>query len=132
MNYYLSMLDEKTIKVISGNCQAQIEISQVELCIIFSNLMKNAVEELGWQKEEKYINIDICVNEKGIKIEVVNSIYENKHNLQGSIKVNKRNHGIGLKNVKEVVEKNHGIFQCVVIEKNFKALVILPGQYLMD
>ena len=41
-------------------------------------------------------------------------------------KKNKKDHGIGLKNVKEMVEKNHGNFSWKCENREFKVVVILP------
>ena len=46
LNRYLSMLPEDVKIRVSGFLQEQLPISDVELCTIFSNLMRNSVEEL--------------------------------------------------------------------------------------
>lgn len=51
MNYYLPQLGQDvTIKVV-GKCEEELEIKEFELCTIFSNLVKNAVEEIQRQSE---------------------------------------------------------------------------------
>ena len=129
MNYYMQMLDDEIIKLVSGKCSNEIGISQVELCIIFSNLMKNAVEEIERQKDgEKCLKIEISEREEGIKFEISNSTDRGKECFFGTAKKDKKNHGIGLQNVMEIVEKNCGVFQYRLLGATFKVLVILPKQ----
>lgn len=51
LNYYVQMLEEDVEVSVTGCLTQEIAISDVELCTIFSNLIKNSVEEL--KKTEK-------------------------------------------------------------------------------
>lgn len=136
MNYYIQLLDEKVYVTVSGSYIKEADISQIELCTIFSNLIKNAVEEINRQKEgKKFLKILFHNGNETIKIEIVNSTShfimckdkKKKNNiLPETSKKDHKNHGIGLRNVKETVEKEHGIFQWEYCENSFKAIVVLP------
>lgn len=133
LNYYLSLLKEDVSVTVSGYCEKEIDMSQVDLCVVFSNLIKNAVESLNCQKErEKYFKIMFHSGKDNIKIEILNSmekdnIEEKKENmLPETTKKDKKNHGIGLRNVKEAVKENHGLFEWEHHENSFMVQVILP------
>ena len=63
-------------------------------------------------------------------MEICNSI--DSEPLQGSDglpvtnKIDKGNHGIGLKNVKELVEHRNGLFDITMLNNEFQVTVILP------
>lgn len=126
MNYYLPKLGQDvTIKVV-GKCEEELEIKEFELCTIFSNLVKNAVEEIQRQSErQKKIGIDISSSLHGIKIEITNSIAIRNEKFL-TVKDDYKNHGIGLKNIEDVVKQNKGIFQYKYKNSEFIATVILP------
>lgn len=130
LNHWISQIQSGNIKV-SGVCSDEIEIDSISLCIIFSNLLQNAVEELK-DIDEENSNLNIHVNQKKdhIKIEIANTsrdkVFNKKTNLPKTTKRDKENHGIGLKNVKETIEKNRGYFECLWCDGIFKVSVILP------
>ena len=63
-------------------------------------------------------------------MEISNSISKQTEGIKGDLpkttKKDKKNHGIGLRNVKETVEKNHGTFQWGVEDSCFRTVVTLP------
>lgn len=116
LNYYLPMI-EKDIRVhIIGSCTEKIIIDNVDLCTIFSNLIQNAIEELTKKStSEKYLDIIIQYGKEYFLIELRNSIssenlnrYEKFFNTK---KPDQKNHGFGLRNVKDIIEKNKGVFE---------------------
>lgn len=142
MNYYLQLLDKEVSIAVSGTLEKEPDLSQAELCVIFSNLIKNAVEELNRQTEgEKYLKIIFHCGLETVKMEIINSTSEvckeisnkrQKNYLPQTIKKDHKNHGIGLKNVQETAEKNHGIFLWEHSENCFKATVVLPCRNLSE
>lgn len=123
---------EKDVQIqVNGKCPDKISVNQVELCIIFSNLMNNAVEALYRQQGGKrFLNIHICAQDQQLTIEIRNSC-EDRIVVQSGVlpktrKKDSSQHGIGLRNVEQAVEKCGGIFQWNVMEQEFLAFVILP------
>ena len=102
-------------------------IDDLELCIIFSNLLDNAIEA-----EKNVVNpmIKFLIFKKAgyacFKIEnIVNkNIFESNPNLD-TTKKEKKGHGIGLKNVREIIDKQDGIFNIVQNGNWFCAEVML-------
>lgn len=131
LNYYLPMLQEGVEIKVRGYLEEDLSISDVELCIIFSNIIQNSVEELKKQQNgRKYLEVKIHTGKQDFIIKVCNSAQGKKQRGKGNLtetsKSDKKNHGIGLKNVRETVEKNKGIFQWQSEEEEFKVKVILP------
>ena len=131
LNQYLSVLPEKIDIKVQGILIDNLPIGQVELCTIFSNLMRNSIEELERiQTEEKYIGVKVHMGDEDFSIEVYNSAQQQKRagaeGLPKTTKENPKNHGYGLRNIKETVEKNHGIFLWQSTEEKFSVKVILP------
>lgn len=81
--------------------------------------MQNAVEGVGRAQDSgKYIRIELEQGREYLKIRIENSakyskgsIRENGRKLWKTTKKDKINHGIGLGNVQETVERYHGILE---------------------
>ncbi len=131
LNYYLNQLNKDVKITILGKCIYNIDINNMELCIIFSNLIQNSVEELNRQNvESKYFKLGIHCGRDFVKIEILNSASFKEYSLHNELpKTNKsdyKNHGIGLNNAKETVEKNGGTFEIATSTNQFKVKIILP------
>lgn len=134
MNYFFGMLPEDIQVLIPVKIPVEFEIEDADICTIFSNLFENMVEEIQYYSL-KNAKIEILL-EKGrdyVKYELKNTMHEmnNKENNENGIlpltsKKDKKNHGIGLSNVKNVVEKNHGKFSWSREENVFCVCIILP------
>lgn len=125
--WHLSELEDNISVKIIGKCRNDINIDAVDLCVIVSNLVQNAVEYLRDSSiESKELSVSI---EEGIvykRISVVNSVDKNvsERTLKITTKSDKRNHGIGLQNVRETIERNGGKLEIYIQEGMFKADVI--------
>ncbi len=131
MNHYLQQLPEDVNTKVSGYLIRATAISEMELCTVFSNLLRKSVEELTKPiNTEKYLKIQVCERGDDFTIEVINSAqaYKKKggRGLPQTTKKDANNHGIGLRNIKETVEKNNGIFEWKSTCDEFKVNVTLP------
>lgn len=131
LNYYVQMLEKDVEVSVTGCLTQEIAISDVELCTIFSNLIKNSVEELKRPGErKKYLKIKVSSGQQAFQMEISNSISKEKEEIQESLpkttKKDKKNHGIGMRNVKETVEKNQGMFEWKIENACFRTVVTLP------
>ncbi|WP_322385980.1 sensor histidine kinase [Clostridium perfringens] len=92
----------------------ELNIDDLDLCIIVGNLIDNAIEaceKINNKKIQKVIQVSSRVYLNQIYIKVINSKNNKlkKHNCKFlTSKKDKKNHGIGLENVKESVYKNDG------------------------
>ncbi len=102
-------------------------ITIFELCTIFSNLLRNAVEAIEKVNDKRQIKINISVFQGKIVLVIGNS-------CDTTIKGNSRpettkrdnaNHGLGLKNVEEIVQRQNGSIQYEIFNGWFQITVVL-------
>ena len=132
LNYYFTELDTEAVRVaISGKCAVVLEISEMDFCTIFSNLIRNMVEAVSRSASEKqFINIRITEGIYFVQILMENSVedkkilFDEKGNPETD-KEDKENHGFGIENARKVVEKSGGKFECFVKDGVFICRVIL-------
>lgn len=129
LNYHLQPLDNKKISV-KGVCKNKLKIKDVDFCIVISNLLQNAVEEiLRLEEEDRYIRITVEQGKNFLRLEIRNSseiVFSKNKKLPESKKEDKENHGIGLTNIIETIEHNQGKFEMEGNGKEVCATVILP------
>ena len=131
--YYLQLSDDFADINVNGYVPDDIGIDDINLCTIYANLLKNAVEELQRLKSEGYNNlilkIDFRVGKNFFEISVKNTAKENIDfngiNTSTS-KGDKSNHGIGLSNIKRAVEKENGNITLSQADGFVHADVIIP------
>lgn len=96
--------------VVEGELYEECNIAPYDLCVIFDNILKNAIEAAA-DTEEKSVYMMLDRNNEQIHIYLENSCQANQILKNGeyiSSKEDKENHGYGLKNVKQSVEKCDG------------------------
>lgn len=110
-----------------GNLQGVSDISIFELCTIFSNLLENAMEAIEKVDGDKKIETNVSNFRGKIVLVVGNSCDENiiGDARPQTIKKDKSNHGLGLKNVEEIVNKREGSINYQVKNGWFEVTVIL-------
>lgn len=87
-----------------------VGVRDEDLSTIISNLIDNAIEASKKIKGEKYINVEADIMGKFLVISVSNPVAPGSVNSDLSTsKKDKRNHGIGLNNVKRVVSRYDGV-----------------------
>lgn len=128
-NHYLSEADEQTEVQVSGFAEEDLKIDSVSLCSVYTNLLKNAVEELARIKEgKKKLKIMFTQGAHFFCIEIQNSLSERskeKRSVLESEKGDRRNHGIGLRNVRKIVKEYEGTFDTKIDHDIFVARVTL-------
>lgn len=162
---YFSDLSEKTVqykqKILTGNEivdmivtskmdvleQEQIELScnekldtlgfmeDVDCCILFSNLIDNAIEANEKVETKRYITITAHETPQMRYVEISNPIKKTvevgAHGIE-TTKDQPKEHGIGLKNVYEIIEKYHGEYHITVEGKEFSVQLLFPIQMLKE
>ena len=98
-----------------------LNLSSTEVAVLFGNLLDNAIEAAEFTYEKR-ITLDIQINESYLIISVKNSI--NSSVLQANeelvtSKSDKKLHGIGIKSVKNIVNKHDGMIQFYEEENQF-------------
>ena len=95
-----------------GKLREDLKIELFDLCVLFSNILSNAVEaaEKTEIEGERYIKVSIGSFRGRTSIRVTNTCINSssqRMDLRTS-KVDKDNHGFGMKNIKRIVEKYNG------------------------
>lgn len=130
LNYYLIPINHECKVSVQGYMSDQIRISQRDICILVSNLVKNAVEAVQRCVErEKRIAVRINQGEKFLTVSVKNTLNRSEIIMQNGIlvtvKEDKRNHGFGTQNIQMVVNKYDGIYDQKIEDGEFIVTVQL-------
>lgn len=132
LGHYLVGIEEISVSV-KGKSSRNLQISDVDFCVIFSNLICNAIEEIKRQNEEGiFLEVEVKQGEYFTCIRISNSsnLILDKAELPVSKKTDKKKHGIGLKNVKETIERNEGSLELLADGQVFSAVVTLRNNRL--
>ncbi len=122
INSKIAVCNQKNIFMeVSIRRDTNISIPPVEIAVLFGNLLDNAIEAAK-DTEDKRIVLDIRKNASYLIILVSNSIRMSvlgyNKNLETS-KPDKELHGIGIKSIKNIVEKHNGMIQFYEEENEF-------------
>lgn len=123
INHYFHSIREVCEIKVSGFVADEINIAQRDLCIVISNLVKNAVEAMeNSQSDAKKIDFEVKQGKQFLHIVVKNTVDSQKlvlkNNLPVTTKKNQMMHGLGLKNIAKVAKKYHGKY-AYTMENNF-------------
>lgn len=125
-------------KNIAWECDVQIPpiccISEFDLCVLFGNLLDNAVEACGRLqrnepscKERQFINVQAGAAKKFFLLEIRNSAdTAGKYNIGFTNKENPQEHGIGLLNVSDVVHQYNGVMNIEASDGIFVISILVP------
>lgn len=96
-------------------------IREIDLTTIFANLLDNAIEALRVQEEhDKFLKIYVGRVRDFLMIELSNS--------KGRRRKKKENHqGLGLKNIKEAIDKYEGTCTIEENEKQYRVILMIPS-----
>ena len=97
------------------------QISPAEIAVLFGNLLDNAIEAAQFT-DEKRITLDIQTNGSYLIISVKNSIKSTVLQTNADLITSKNDkalHGIGIKSIKNIVNKNNGMIQFYEEENQF-------------
>ena len=112
-NQYKELCDKDNIEFeISGKLPENFNMAETDLCVLFSNLMSNAYDAaVQCEKDSSIIRTQIRNNDDDVFIKMSNSVNGEvvfKNGLPVTDKPDRKNHGFGVENILEVVERNGG------------------------
>ncbi len=132
VNFWMSQANKENIKVdYAVKVPDSTVITGYDLNIILSNLFKNAIEAAE-DIPEAVIKFQMNYKMNMLKIQMENPYNQKIIKKSGNIvtrKKDKNHHGIGLKNVKEVVGRYDGDFQITHDDHVFKVSILLYVKY---
>ena len=112
-------------------------ISEFDLCVLFGNILDNAVEACVRQRDgqagdgasigRRFINIQAKTVKRCFLLEVKNSTdLEEMENTGFGDRKRRKGHGVGLLNVRDVVQSYHGAMNIKAEEGVFVITVLIP------
>ncbi len=128
LNHYLIPIENHCSIKVRGFVSEDLPITQKDLCTITANLVKNAVSAVSSVGNGKIV-FEIKQGEEYVSIHVENN-YEgdlilNEKGIPETKQKDKSNHGIGLKNVIDIVLKYNGKYKMDIKDKIFTIEIFL-------
>lgn len=128
LNYYLLPIKDQYHVEVCGYVDESVSIEQRDLCILCSNLVKNAVEAVS-KLDTGEIRFSIEQGRDYLCIQLSNTyagkIVYNRKGLPKTTKADTQNHGIGLHNVRQIVKKYEGNYHVETIDGKYQVVVFL-------
>ncbi len=112
-NYYADSMDKDVEFKLKGMIAKPIDIDEISLSSIYSNMLVNAIEAQTHipPQKERYIHVSLKEGDKFAQL-IVRNAMENESiaNLEQieTTKLDKENHGFGLANIKKNVAEHNG------------------------
>lgn len=124
-----SDMEEKGINfTINGSLVELQFMEDVDCCILFSNIIDNAISASSCCKDVKNIILSAKKVNNMVYVELENSVADSVEQMDNIANVKKENeiHGIGLKNVADIVDKYNGEYNMEEEEGIFNIKFCFP------
>lgn len=100
-----------------GHFPEYLDIEDTDLCILLGNALDNAREAILKCMEQRYIFFSIRQYKKNLYIVIQNSLADSRVSVTDTSKIDKTEHGYGVKNMCYVVEKYQGDIRWEIVQK---------------
>lgn len=129
---YHEMLSKNILFVFKINDLAELNISDEDIVIVLSNLLNNAIEACEQCINDKVIKFKFVKEDESVIISVKNT-HENKlvhdgRKFRSTKTYNIEEHGIGITNLIDTIEKYGGSYAIQEKEKEFYFSIVIPCQ----
>lgn len=129
LHYKMSVAKNNISIKVETSIPEKLNIDDFDITVILGNLLDNAIEaccKLEEEKREIVLSLRLVKNQFFVLIEnPFNGKIRWKHGRPLTDKEDRSNHGIGLQNVKRVVEKYNGIMEMSEENKIFRVKIML-------
>ena len=129
INSKLNMAKKKEIAVTASVILPKdMEIDEDDMVVILGNLLDNAIEANEYVQGEKRIELVLCYEDGCVLIHIQNTFDRTLITRKGTYLTRKKNtsmHGIGIKSIKDTVEKYHGITEMTIDGNLFTADIMM-------
>ena len=112
---------------LTGALPNELKIETYDLCTIVGNLLSNAVEGASNTNNRRYVAVELGYYNHFIHINVKNSTSGRKK-WSITAKSDIANHGYGLLNIREAVNKYNGIIKIESTDHDFESDVLVPDE----
>ncbi len=112
--FYEKGLEENIEVKVIGKFSDELRIKETDLCVILSNMVKNAYESTQKCDKNRKLLISIGICKERVLITIKNPVKEEPIIRDGLIETSKsdgENHGFGLRNISDAVKRNDGSFE---------------------
>lgn len=128
---YKETLDKGIVFIFQINDLSEISICDEDIVVILSNLLNNAIEACEKCPNKKVMKLKFVKEKDNVIISVKNT-YDGKLDIKdGEIQTSKKyemnEHGIGIKNIIDVIEKYQGSYAIKNDKHEFYFSIILPN-----
>ncbi len=131
LNYMLQKAKEELTTVIVKVILPEEIKHSFDINVLLGNLLENAIEAAK-KTDKKYLSVDIALKKGVLKVQIDNSfssvaVSQNEEGLRVFLttKKKKEQHGIGLRNVRKIVESYHGNMEIEINEDIFSVKAFL-------
>ncbi len=127
---YQEAVSKDIMMICKINDLSKVYISSKDLVVLVSNVLNNAIEACEKLETNRMIKVKLML-EKGKFIFSVRNTYDGEMvyqngKLQTTKITDKKNHGIGINNIKKVIERNNGFYHMNADGQEFFWSVIIP------
>lgn len=127
---YREAINNGIVFVLKVNDLSKLKMSEEDIVVILSNLLSNALEAAGRCKD-KIVKLKFVLEGEQAVISVKNSMETKPIVEDGRFRTTKTEeageHGIGIRNVVETVEKYDGKYVIDYDEGNFQITILIPN-----
>ncbi len=133
LSYMVPIANKEGIRItLDGILPPELSVTDMDLCTILSNTITNAIEACrdSGLMATKTIEVTVGIKNDTIYISVENPVRKAVDlNLlgKGTTKSEKKNHGFGIRNIIEAVERNHGHIRFNNLEGKFQVEIFLQS-----
>lgn len=128
LNAKISVAEQNGVRCQATITSTNIPLSENDICVLFGNLMDNAIEAAA-DTVKKRIDIKIAEQGKYLLVRIQNSIQRSVLKTNPSMtttKNDKKMHGIGVNNIKRIVEEYGGIIEYFEENDRFSCDILIP------
>ena len=127
---YQEMLDKKILFIFKINDLSGLNISDEDIVVILSNLLNNAIEACERCRDRKYVKMKFMKANDSTVISVRNPYEGELIITDGEIQTSKKHetaeHGVGIKNIIDVIERYQGSYVMRNNGNEFYFSVVIP------
>lgn len=129
---YREILDKNIVFIFKINDLSEINVCDEDIVVILSNLLNNAIEACEKCLKKKIIKLKFVKENNNIIISVKNTYDGELVIKDGEIQTSKKDeideHGIGIKNIVDVITKYQGSYVIQNDENEFFFSIIIPQE----
>lgn len=128
---YQEAIEKNIVFVLQSNDLSKLTIQDEDLVILLSNLLNNAIEACEKCAQNRILKMKFVIEGKKIILSVKNSYEKEVQYKEGvfltSKEENKIEHGIGIRNMIDVIEKYGGSYAIKYEGNQFMFSILLPA-----